>query len=157
MARPTEAQIEAGRRKLRRQGMADAAVLLVARRFHPFATLDVLGDLLGLDVLEVQGAVRRFEARAHPNRPRPATDLLKPRTEGSTGGAAHGVTDAVAAYVRQHGTVTCSKGRVTSKIADALGLAPTAVTPALKRLETAGQLSRSTTGRRTYSVTWGAP
>ncbi|HRW40786.1 MAG TPA: hypothetical protein P5193_04485 [Microthrixaceae bacterium] len=55
-----EARLERGRRALRREGLADAAVRLVARRFPRGATLDEYARLLELDGDDIRAAVKRY-------------------------------------------------------------------------------------------------
>lgn len=58
----TRAQID----ELHREGMADAAVLLVAHRVLPRYELADWGKLLGLDHADLVHAVNRFKDRARP-------------------------------------------------------------------------------------------
>lgn len=155
MARPTEAQIEAGRRKLRRQGMADAAVLLVARRFHPLATLENLGDALGLNVLEVQDAVRRFQALTRPQGPpppRPGHLRAVDPTAGRAKPGPNGASAAVIAHLEAHGPVVDPAGRASSIVAAAIGYPTASVSGALAPLEAQGRIHREVRGRRTYRL-----
>lgn len=48
--------------RFRREGMADAVVILVARRFRPEVTAEDWGRVLGLQQHEVRAAVERFRA-----------------------------------------------------------------------------------------------
>lgn len=50
--------------KYRREGMADAAVVLVAKRIIPSMNLTDWGTALGLEYEELVGAVARFKSRA---------------------------------------------------------------------------------------------
>lgn len=52
--------------RFRREGMADAAVLLVAKRINPTSDLDDWGQHLGLEHRELVAAVDRFKARRSP-------------------------------------------------------------------------------------------
>lgn len=144
MGKPTAEQIERGRRLLRRQGMADACVLLVARRF-PNCTLERLGDELGITQTEMQDAVARFRARTRPGAP-PATP--RPLANG------RGATAIVADHLRRVGTVRDSSGRLLGPLADLLGLKGPTVSTALRTLEQAGKVRREVNGRRTYLVEW---
>lgn len=49
--------------RFRREGIADAAVLLVAARIHPTTNLDDWGRALGLEHSELVAAVDRFKER----------------------------------------------------------------------------------------------
>lgn len=60
--------LERGREVLRRQGRAEAVVLLVASRWHPSATIANLAPLLDVTEQDVQAALDRIRQRAgaHP-------------------------------------------------------------------------------------------
>lgn len=147
--RPTPEQIEAGRRRIRREGMADAAVLLVARRFHPSATLENLGDLLGLNVIEVQAAVRRFQALARPQGPPPPAAPARPT--GRRGEAA----GIIAAELRRRQRITSPDGwGISAELAEVAGTGQSNVAAILRTLEEAGQIRREIRGRRTFLVEW---
>lgn len=148
--RPTPEQIEAGRRRIRREGMADAAVLLVARRFHPSATLENLGDLLGLNVIEVQAAVRRFQALARPQGPPPPPAGARQPT-GRRGEAAGLIVDEL----RRRRRITSPDGwGISAELAKLTGTGQSNVAAILRNLEDAGQIRREVRGRRTFLVEW---
>lgn len=73
------ARLEAGRRILRREGLADACVMLVARRFRPGITLDDYANVLGVSHVDIQRAL----ARRRGTPPDPAKPTR--RTTSSTG------------------------------------------------------------------------
>lgn len=49
--------------RFRREGMADAVVLLVLSRTHPTTTAEEWGSILGLEQHEVRAAIERLRAR----------------------------------------------------------------------------------------------
>ena len=77
------AKIARGVELLRRQGMADAAVILLARKFRPEVDLEGWADAIGLDVLEVQAAVVRYREANAPPRPPQATQTAARRPAGT--------------------------------------------------------------------------
>lgn len=58
--------------RFRREGMADAVVILVAKRIHPTTTAEEWGRALGLQQHEVIAAIARFRAEHTPGGLRPA-------------------------------------------------------------------------------------
>lgn len=68
--------------RFRREGMADAAVLLVARRVAPTMDLADWGRHLDLEHRELVAAVDRFKARARGVAYRPATGKPRRRNAG---------------------------------------------------------------------------
>lgn len=71
-------RVERGATLLRRQGMADACVLLTAARFRGEISLEQWGDVLGISQVEMQAAVARFKAAHAPPPPPPAAPRPKP-------------------------------------------------------------------------------
>lgn len=64
-----EARLERGRQVLRRQGMADACFILVAKDFRPGVSIEDYARLLGVGQLDLQRA--RDRRRGGPARPTP--------------------------------------------------------------------------------------
>jgi hypothetical protein len=58
--------------RFRREGLADAVVLLVLSRTHPQTTAEEWGRILGLQQHEVRAAIERFRAKHTPKPLTPA-------------------------------------------------------------------------------------
>ena len=92
-----EARLERGRQALRRQGMADACFILVAKNFRPGTTLEDYARLLGVDQLDLQRARDRrrgWVAKPVPAKRPPAKRTVagKARAEGPFECPEHGCT-----------------------------------------------------------------
>jgi hypothetical protein len=97
---------------LRREGMADAAVLLVARRVMPTMRLTDWARALGLTEVDVQHAVNRIKKRAATSKTKTgAPRKTAPHTCGpqTCPTCAHVCADrrGLAAHMRSHATTTC--------------------------------------------------
>lgn len=97
--------------RFRREGMADAAVLLVAHRIHPTTDLDAWGRALGLEHRELVAAVDRFKerARAQTGRPGKAKRYRGPAVACTVPGCGVSAVSpqGLAAHLRSHEQRTC--------------------------------------------------
>lgn len=95
--------------RFRREGMADAAVLLVAHRIHPSTDLDAWGRALGLDHRELVAAVDRFKARTRPSAPVKPRRYRGPSMACTVPGCGVSAVSpqGLAAHLRSHEERTC--------------------------------------------------
>lgn len=134
--------------QLRRQGRADAAVLLVAKRFMPTVRLNDWARALDLTELDVQHAVERIKERAAARQPAPPTPISAPRVRGNLRGA------ILSAIHLAGGRIADDRGQCNSRVRALLGteLDIFQVSSALKYLEDHGFLTRDVRGKRTYAI-----
>jgi hypothetical protein len=97
--------------RYRREGVADAAVLLLARRVAPTLTLNDWASHLGVTEVELQAAVARLKARAAARHAPPAR------------GGAKRKRLAPARDLRPNATVPCTVDGCTAMCLDRRGLA----------------------------------
>lgn len=141
----TAAAVEA---RLRREGRADAAVLLVAKRIYPTVRLVEWARHLDLDEMDLQHAVKRLKDRQRPvGQRRPVREQRSHRlTE-----LQQMVLDAIDT---QGGTVSCRNGHANSKIRALLpeDIDVFRLSNVLKQLDDNGFIRRDVRGRRTFSI-----
>jgi hypothetical protein len=126
--------------RLRREGMADAAVLLVAKRIMPSMDLADWGRALGLNELDLQHAVTRFK--------NPGGVRRSPRD-------AQAERDAIVAALRQEGGVLRSpEGRANSLLRSlcSLPIDVFVMSNRLAELERTGLIRRKVIGKRTFTI-----
>lgn len=135
---------------IRREGMADAAVLLVAKRVVPTMSLNEWGRHLGLTELDLQHAVARIKGRAAEAK----KAQTPPRTRLSNTASQAERDRIVATLSAMGGVVTDPTGRASSVLRMRTGTAADVFrfSTWLKQLEDDGRITRDVRGKRTFSI-----
>lgn len=130
--------------ELRRQGMADACVLLVAKRFVATVDLEDWGRVLELTDVELQHAVERFKSRL-PGFDRKPPDRMRAEQD----------RQRVLHALRTLGGIVADPGGHASAVLRyyaALDVDSVRFAAVLKDLEDSGAIRREVRGRRTFRI-----
>ncbi len=137
--------------RLRREGMADAAVLLTAKHVVRTMSLNDWARALDLNEMDVQHAVQRLKARASRGKTPPPTDRKRRMSNLQGQTERDRIVDTL---TRLGGRVVCEHGRASTKLREACGTDADIFQFAtwLKQLEDEGRIARIVKGKRTFSI-----